>query len=312
MERETIIPLTQRKGVVPDLAIASNGGPLSGGSADAPLSSQEVPPSLDAVVHRLRELIGQEQAINWDQGSQVNVIDDASLGLTKGYKSTRDCLTKELGADKSPKLYRSSIVARHYSKENTVKWGVSNLHLLAALQRKTHGAVQPGDPGEQEVLVPQDDGSVLVTAFRNCSFRDLRKASKHQKQIRKAGPKAEAKAEAVAGKLPSYSVWRALGMLALGTVVSFIGESLSFTSLGVWIELIGWGLLFAGTADLIRSAVAHRDRWIAALKKGDAIALIKEEARRFTSVVHKIIPAIRSVTLRTRGVFTRTPKRHSS
>ncbi len=215
-----------------------------------PTTSIEGPQTLEEALNKIRELYRQEQAAKWGQGDQVNLIEDAHLAFTKGYKEARECLKRELPDLQISMLYTHAFVAKHFSQEDTKKWGVSKLQKLIALHNKGGGVGLLGDPADLEVHVPREDGSLVAKKFRDCTTRELQSAARHRKRTRKAAGRVVRDVPSEAdhtSKLPSPVLWRPLGMIGLGVLAGFIADLLLPSAPGLILSVLAILLTLGGT-----------------------------------------------------------------
>src|SRR5260221_10259184 len=98
MEAKDVSPTMQPNEPEQDASRSSEeSAPLTKDTAsDVPATSNEGPKTLEEALDKIRELYKQEQAANWGQGDQVNVVEEAHLALKKGYKEAREFLKREV------------------------------------------------------------------------------------------------------------------------------------------------------------------------------------------------------------------------
>lgn len=263
-----------------------------------PATSIEVHQTLEEALAKIRDLYKQEQAAKWGQGDQVNIVEDAHLAFSKGYKKARECLKQELPELQASTLYRYAFVAKHFSQEHTKTWGVAKLQALVALHNKGGDVGFLGDPADLEVHVPREDGSLVAKKFSDCTMRDLRSAAKHRKQARKAAGRVvrdvPSEADPVS-KLPSPALWRPVAMIGLGVLAGFIADLLQPSVPGLVISVLALLLTVGGIAELVRYFVSIRDRIIAAFKGGAGLGSLKEQGLDVLRNGRKLLAAFRSV-----------------
>src|SRR5262249_12057285 len=102
----------------------------------------------------------------------------------------------------------------------------------------------------------------------------------------------------VAAATPSsLMAFRALAIMGVGIVGGIIGSLLWPSPIGSWICVVALLFALGGTAELFRYFIAVRDRFFAALKTGEGLKVLKEEAkdvvsngRRFAAVLKSVRP----------------------
>jgi hypothetical protein len=290
--------------------------PLEGGNTmDQVATLQEVQSNtnpnatinLEEAREKIRTLLAKSESNAWEIGDLLNWIERRGLVLSKGYGKTRTWLEAEVpeAQGKASTLYKYANIARHYPKEQVDLWGLTRLEHLIAHDEETVGESVPGNPGERQLELCQEDGSMVVKKFSDCSAWDLRLSNQRRKKARgQSGPRRSRK-PGVPGpgshtnsvpttKTQVESLRSSVAMLISGGLFSVIGSFLPASLLTTAIFLVGFSLFLGGIGILLRRVHIIRARLLAALESGKAKQLLKEEIAKLRGASQKVLMATRS------------------
>jgi hypothetical protein len=128
--------------------------------------------TLEERVQRIRELLEKVDEGNaWEIGAEVNEIERYRLAWGAGYRGTRDCLKQQIRNYKSRTVDRYARVAKYFSKETTVEFGVRRLDALITHQLRVYRRVT--GLLDCEIQVPQENGSLVTKKFKDCRVREI-------------------------------------------------------------------------------------------------------------------------------------------
>ena len=144
--------------------------------------------ALEKQKNAILDLFREGQAAQWSIGEHYNLIVDKKLAEKAGYKRARDFFAAQLKAVPQATLSSYGRVARSFSRELTVKYGMTKLSLLLRLRQLTNEGPLQGDPGPIEIEFPAADDSMQRKPFAQASTRELSRAIGH---LRKPKPPAD-------------------------------------------------------------------------------------------------------------------------
>lgn len=173
--------------------------------ADAEISA-ESRSVLESEKRAILKLADQGEDAHWQIGVHYNRIVDDELAEKAGFRDAHSFFASEIKKLSQAMLSLDGRVAKAFPQQSALKYGVSNLgHLLA--YGSLSQATIPTDPGDFEVQIPQEDGSVAPKKFADCSRSELQQAVAHLKK-----PDSSLSADELEfGKHVQESVERALG-----------------------------------------------------------------------------------------------------
>ena len=139
--------------------------------------------TLDQAREKLRALLLDAERNAWEIGHLLNTIENRLLVWRAGYRITKKWLQAAVpeAKGKTSTLYRYANVASQYTKAHVQRWGIAKLYCLMLHDGETCDVRLRGDPAEREIQLFQQDGSILLKKFRDCSCRELRLSSRRRK-----------------------------------------------------------------------------------------------------------------------------------
>lgn len=109
-------------------------------------------------------------------GLLYNHMVKKKLAQNAKYKNALDYFSKNIKQVSRSALLMYSAVAKAFSEELTVRFGVTRLNLLLVYKEAADLKLNSEDPGSMPVEVPAADGTVTAKPFSECSVEELRKA----------------------------------------------------------------------------------------------------------------------------------------
>ncbi len=159
------------------------------------LNGNTHPPSLDLsleqVHERILKLVEQGHRNGHQIGRIYNYVVDSELAQKGGFKDAQDFFKQRVQVVSQAVLSLNGAVARAFSEEVAVKYGMRNLYTLLAYAKQEGVTVAESDPGALPVAVPQQDGTVLSKPFADCSVEELQRAMKHKRSPSKPLPEQD-------------------------------------------------------------------------------------------------------------------------
>jgi hypothetical protein len=149
--------------------------------------------SLEEARERIKELAMGGRACHYHIGQLYNHVVRERLAEKGGYKSAQHYFSLHIRTISQAALSVYGKVARLYSEEVCATYGIYHLRLLlsyqAMRQRKKVSRLEhprEEDLGAFPIDVPRADGTVRTLPFAECSVHALRRAVKHQRELREA------------------------------------------------------------------------------------------------------------------------------
>jgi hypothetical protein len=121
-------------------------------------------------------------------GQFYNYVVDTQLAENAGHKSALDFFVSKVKDLSRTTLVSYGAVARNFTEEVTVQFGVTCLTLLLTYKEATGLALNPAEPGPTLIEVPGDNNTVVSKPFSDCSVQDLRKALQRKRRPTSSAP----------------------------------------------------------------------------------------------------------------------------
>lgn len=241
--------------------------------------------ALEVVLGAMQKLLDDEQSNAFQLGKYVNKILDEGLAVDSGYRSPKSCFIQKLkGIDERnvASLYTYARVAKSFSEADAREFGIFKLNSLMTYQMQVHNQILRGDPGDYEIALLQEDGTISMKKFRDCSVSELRDDLKRRKQLKHPTPEQTAsvaiapkptRSQAPVASVPATGkglspvVRRSGKLIGLGVVVTTVGEFLRATMVGPWIAWLGSAIILAGVGMLALEWVKMHEEWMNALER---------------------------------------------
>jgi hypothetical protein len=137
---------------------------------------------LDTLGSELLELHAHESANHHRMGELYNHIVDRKLAEKAGYKDAKEYFSKKLADLSQSALSRYGAVARVFSEPVARRFGVTCLHLLLNYKEAVDLKVNPEEPGNTPIEVPDEKGVVSTLPFSQCSVEQLRRAIQRKRK----------------------------------------------------------------------------------------------------------------------------------
>ena len=124
---------------------------------------------------------GQSQAECWTIGKSYNRIVDEKLAERSGFRTARHYFAAKLAVIRQSTLGAYGRVARAFSQNIAVRYGMSKLYLLLIWCKLRRVDAIEADPGSMVIEVPREDGTTRPKPFAQVSAEELRQAIKHSR-----------------------------------------------------------------------------------------------------------------------------------
>lgn len=158
----------------------------------------------------LLHLMAQANSNHHRMGLVYNHIVDKKLAEKAGYKDAREYFSKHLADLSQTSLSLYGAVARAFSEQVARRFGVTCLYLLLSYKEAADVEVNPEEPGNTPIEVPDENGQVAVQPFSACTVEQMRRAVQRKRRPASSKPLppekvalAEQYTEAVALRFPS-------------------------------------------------------------------------------------------------------------
>ncbi|MCP3144375.1 hypothetical protein [Pyxidicoccus xibeiensis] len=137
--------------------------------------------SLEQVHKRILKLAEQGHRNAYQIGRLYNYVVDSELAQEGGFKDARDFFRQRVNVVSQAVLSLNGAVARVFTEELALKYGMRNLYTLLAYAKLAGLTVAQDEPGALPIAVPQKDGTLLSKPFADCSVEELQNAMKHKR-----------------------------------------------------------------------------------------------------------------------------------
>jgi hypothetical protein len=165
--------------------------------------------TLEQLRTELLELHAQESSNHHRMGEIYNHIVDKRLAEKAGYKDAREYFSKHLADLPQSSLSMYGAVAANFSEPVSRRFGVTCLHVLLSYKEAADLELNPEEPGNTPIEVPDDQGVVSTLPFSACTVEQLRRAVQRKRKPSSTKPlpseqveRAEQISEAVALRFP--------------------------------------------------------------------------------------------------------------
>ena len=135
--------------------------------------------TLESERQALRELVDQEEGVEYQIGLHFNAIVDGRLWKQGRYKNAPDFFKREVKEVSPSVLALYGAVARHFTEDVAQEYGMSNLGALLSYAANARLDLPAGDPGNVSIQVPRKDGKVTAKRFADCSRAEIQAAIRH-------------------------------------------------------------------------------------------------------------------------------------
>jgi hypothetical protein len=166
--------------------------------------------TLEQLGAELLQLMAQGNSNYHRMGQIYNHIVEKRLAEKAGYKDAREYFSKHLADLSQTSLTLYGAVARAFSEQVARRFGVTCLYLLLSYQEATDVVVNPEEPGNTPIEVPDENGQVAVQPFSGCTVEQMRRAVQRKRKPASSKPLppekvelAEQYTEAVALRFPA-------------------------------------------------------------------------------------------------------------
>jgi hypothetical protein len=163
--------------------------------------------TLEQARDELKGLMAQEQTNHHRMGQLYNYIVENKLAEKAGFKDAREFLSQHLADLSQSALSMYGAVAAAFSEPVTRRFGVTCLYLLLIYKEAADLEVNPEEPGDALIEVPEETGQVTPQPFGACSVEQMRKALQRKRKPASSKPlpaeaveRAEQYRKAVAGR----------------------------------------------------------------------------------------------------------------
>jgi hypothetical protein len=163
----------------------------------------------------LKEMLGLMAAENVNlhrMGQLYNYVVEKQLAQQAGFTDAPTYFRKKLANLSPATLNTYGAVAKSFTEEVTVQFGVTCLYLLLIYKEAAAVTVNHDEPGGTVIEVPGKDGQVTAKLFSACSVADMRKALQLKRKPASSKPvpaedvaQAEEYRKALEGQFPTGS-----------------------------------------------------------------------------------------------------------
>lgn len=163
----------------------------------------------------LKEMLGLMAAENVNlhrMGQLYNYVVEKQLAQQAGFTDAPTYFRKKLANLSPATLNTYGAVAKSFTEEVTVQFGVTCLYLLLIYKEAAAVKVNHDEPGGTVIEVPGKDGQVTAKLFSACSVVDMRKALQLKRKPASSKPvpaedvaQAEQYRKALEGQFPTGS-----------------------------------------------------------------------------------------------------------
>jgi hypothetical protein len=130
----------------------------------------------EQVLDMMRELLAQETLNHFHVGLLYNYVVESDLVKGTEYKTALDFFCENIQEVSRSALASYGAVAREFSQEVCVRFGMTRLQLLLTYKKAAKIELNHDEPGGTFILVPGENNELTPMLFANCSVEDLRKA----------------------------------------------------------------------------------------------------------------------------------------
>jgi hypothetical protein len=143
---------------------------------------------IDEVPGLVRQILGQIEINFFLLGLIYNYVVTHALAEDAGYKDAPDFFAKEVKDLSRSTLAAYGAVAREFSQEQGVQYGVSRLTLLLTYEEASGQKADRNDPGLFPITVGEKDGKPQEKSFASCTVADLRAALQRLRRPTSSAP----------------------------------------------------------------------------------------------------------------------------
>jgi hypothetical protein len=129
-----------------------------------------------------------ENVNHHQMGLLYNYVVDAQLAEHADQKSALDFFVSKVSDLSRATLVSYGAVARNFTEEITVQFGVTRLSLLLTYKEAAGLELNRNEPGSMLIEVPGDNNTVVSKPFSDCSVQDLRKALQRKRRPTSSAP----------------------------------------------------------------------------------------------------------------------------
>ncbi len=129
-----------------------------------------------------------ENSNHHHMGQLYNYVVDTQLAENAGHKSALDFFVSKVKDLARSTLVSYGAVARNFTEEVTLQFGVTRLTLLLTYKEAAGLELNHNEPGTMLIEVPGDNNTVVSKPFSDCSVQDLRKALQRKRRPTSSTP----------------------------------------------------------------------------------------------------------------------------
>ncbi len=133
-------------------------------------------------------LASADNSNHHQMGQLYNYVVDTQLAENAGHKSALDFFLAKVSDLSRATLVSYGAVARNFTEELTVQFGVTRLSLLLTYSEVAGLQLNRTQPGSMLIEVPGTDNAVDSKPFSDCSVQDLRKALQRKRKPTSSTP----------------------------------------------------------------------------------------------------------------------------
>jgi hypothetical protein len=137
--------------------------------------------TLEQIRDTITGLVKQGSSHLHEIGRLYNYVVDNKLAESGGYKNAREYFRQNIKVLSQTSLSNYGTVARHFSAELCMQYGMTNLRTLLTYAQSAGLVLGEGDPGSLLIDVPQEAGPSLRKPFSECSVEELERATRAQR-----------------------------------------------------------------------------------------------------------------------------------
>jgi hypothetical protein len=144
--------------------------------------------TLEQVRDAMLQLMADENTNHHRMGQLYNYVVDKKLAENARYKDAREYFSKHMADLSQSALSMYGAVAKAFSEQVGMRFGVTCLYLLLTYKEAAELQVNHEEPGSTVIEVPGENGAVTSKPFSACSVEEMRKAIQRKRKPASSKP----------------------------------------------------------------------------------------------------------------------------
>jgi len=132
--------------------------------------------TLEQICGEMLRLMAEENVNHYRMGLLYSYVVDNGLAEKAGFKDAPTYFRQHMADLSTASLNTYRAVAKAFSEQVAVRFGVTCLYLLTIYQEAANLKVNPEEPGPALIEVPGKNGEVTKKPFSACSVEEMRQA----------------------------------------------------------------------------------------------------------------------------------------